>query len=273
MQPTDYMSEVRTRIGAAWGYIQDFELKSRSFFSGKPYAIVCEEEPKGVNKIVRYRFIVLRGIPVNLRIPISGCIAELRAILDNLVWGLSQITGASPSCGIDFPIYLTESSLNLKEGTFEKWVRVNQAVLSKFPTGALDLIHHLQPFNPYNGSQVGSSHPIYVLNKLSNQDKHKMPLKVSGVNQDGPFHLPGPLTICGGTTFQVGKILEHNSVILEMIVPASQPTQNFQVSAMTYIAFDKNSPASSAPVYQFLVNMHDFVRDEVFTKFEPFFPK
>jgi hypothetical protein len=148
MRPTDYMPQVRSRIGAAWEHIQDFKLKSSRFFDGNPYAIVGEEEPKGANKIVRYRFIVRREIPAGLRIPISGCLFELRAILDNLVWGLSQVAGERPSCGIKFPVYLTEFSPNQRERTFETWTRDNQTVLSRFPTGALDLVRRLQPFNP-----------------------------------------------------------------------------------------------------------------------------
>jgi hypothetical protein len=99
-----------------------------------------------------------------------------------------------------------------------------------------------------------------------------MPLQITGVHKDGDISLGCPLTIIGGTTLQFGKTLEHNSVILEMIVPASQSTQNFKVNAVTYVAFDQNSPAIGVPVYEFLVNIHNFIRDEVITKFEPFFP-
>jgi len=279
MQLTDFMPIFISRIATAREHIDDFKLKSGKFFDTNPYAIVSEEEPKGANKIIRYRFIVRREVSAGLRIPITSCILELRSTLDNLVWGLSQVVGEPPSSKIGFPVCEIEfASIAIKQKwCFKAWLRQYQSIISKFPTGAIDLIRQLQPFNPYKGSQTGTNHPIYILNSLANQDKHKMPLKVTGINQDGPMHLSRsdgrPVTISAGTTFQFDKTLEHNSVILEMTMPASQPIDNFQVSAVTYIAFDKNSPAPNAPVYEFLINMHDFVRDEVIAKFEPFFPK
>ncbi len=54
-------------------------------------------------------------------------------------------------------------------------------------------------------------------------------------------------------------------------MPSNQPIDNFQISAMTYIAFDKNSAVPDAPVLDFLINMHDFIRDEVIDKFKQYF--
>jgi hypothetical protein len=60
---------------------------------------------------------------------------------------------------------------------------------------------------------------------------------------------------------------------MTVTMPASQPSENVEFKIASHITFDKNSPASGAPVYEFLINMHDFIRDEVIAKFEPFFPK
>jgi len=96
MRPTDYMPQVRDRLDAAWGYIEDFKLRCGRFFDTQPYRIVAEQEPKGANKVLRYRFVVLREVPAGLRRPVTGCVAELRPILDNIIYGLSQIVGERP---------------------------------------------------------------------------------------------------------------------------------------------------------------------------------
>lgn len=272
MRPTDYIPEVRTRLATAREYIDDFKLKSDKFFASKPYAIVSEEEPKGETKVIRYRFIVRREIPGGLRVPVRMCLTELRDILDNLVWGLSQVVGESYSCEIDFPVFLTEFSPMPKNRTFEAWVRKNQKVWSKFPTGAQTLIRQLQPFNAYKGSQTGTSHPVFILNRLVNEKKHKMPFQLTGVNQNAGFFAQN-LTLSGPTRIGGAQILEHNSIIHYLTVPTSQSTENIKVIGATHISFDKNGPALGAPVYKFLVDTYDFVRDEVVAKFEPFFPK
>jgi hypothetical protein len=113
------------------------------------------------------------------------------------------------------------------------------------------------------------------LNKLANQDKHKRSLTVAGVNQQGPARLSRadgrPITLSGGTTIKTNQRLENNSIIMELPMPSNQPIDNFQISAMTYIAFDKNSAVPDAPVLDFLINMHDFIRDEVIDKFKQYF--
>lgn len=272
MLPTDYIPDVRSRIDDARDYIDDFKLKAGRFFDGHPYSIVSEEEAKGETKIVRYRFIVLREVPAGLRAPVRSCISDLRESLDNLVWGLSQVVGASPSCKIAFPVCLSEFPTTPKDNSaFQTWVRCNQAVLSKFPAGAEALIRNLQPFNTYDGSDMG--HPVYVLNKLCNQKKHKMPFHIAGVHQImriGVDYLtlqkPHFITL-------PSQAIENNAVVLELSMPTRQSAQGNKPHLPVYIAFDKDSPAPNAPVYEFLINMHRFVRDEVVAKFEPFFPK
>jgi hypothetical protein len=178
------MPEIRSRLDAAREHIEDFHIKADRFFQGHPNTIIREEQINGETKVVCYRFVVLQNIPPNLGTPIRACVAELRPILDNLVWGLSQIVGERPSCGIKFPVYSTEFPVTPKAKAFNTWVSDHNSILSKFPAGAVDLIRQLQPFNTYNRGQWFSSHPIYSLNKIANQDKHKMPLKVSGVNNN-----------------------------------------------------------------------------------------
>ncbi|MCW4013947.1 MAG: hypothetical protein NWF07_13315, partial [Candidatus Bathyarchaeota archaeon] len=228
MGTADYMPILRDRLSAAWGYIEDFNRESHKFFNTAPYRIVTEEEFKGSNKILRYRIKVLRDVPSELRRPVSACINELRPILDNAIWGLAQVVGACPSCGINFPIYCTEFSSADKKRAFEDWFRKNKRILDKFPARAVNLIRSLQPFNPDTRGNTGTSHILYLLNRLANKHKHQIPLKIAGVNRDNgiPNRGLGILKAEDGFTVRGLPALEHDSVLLEMTVPASQPTNS-----------------------------------------------
>jgi len=273
MQPTDYIPEIRNRLATAKEFIDDFKLKSDIFFNSKPYTIVTEEEVHGDSKIVRNRFIVRREIPDGLRVPVRMSLTELRDILDNLVWGLAQVVGEPYSCEIAFPVYQMEFPPRSNPGarSFEGWIKRNQRILSKFPAGAQPLITQLQPFNAYKENQVGSHHPIFILNKLVNDKKHKIALQITGVHSYGVH--AGHLKLTGPAHIGPGQPLQHNSVITEVTVPVSDLSPNFEIKVATYIAFDKNGPLLGAPVYEFLIYMHSFIRDEIVTKFETFFPK
>jgi hypothetical protein len=133
----DYISDALVRLEVARNQIDVFTEKCKKFFETNPSEIICEIEQQGSIKIVRYRFVVKKSVPSTLNIPVTICIAQLRPILDHMVYGLSQISGASPSCGIDFPVYRKESSIDTKDKTFETWIQKYQSTLSKFPKNAL----------------------------------------------------------------------------------------------------------------------------------------
>jgi hypothetical protein len=268
MRNVDHIQEARGRLNAANDYISDFKMKVDMFTNSKPYNIIPEVELNGETKIFRYRFMVSREISAGLRTPVRACIAELREILDNLVWGLSQHVGEPDSCKIAFPTFLTEHPDKPNEDCFDKWFRKYRKVLSKFPTDAQALIRQLQPFNPDKRWQRGKNHPIYVLNKLAVQTKHKMPLCVVRVAGNVNVSLKN-WTL--GTVKHPPDVFEHNSIILEIPIPANKPAGDLEFKVATQIIFDKEGPAHGQPVYDFLVNMHGFVKDEVIAKFEPFF--
>ena len=273
MLTTDYITEARKRLTAAKECIDDFKLKSEIFFNSNPYAIVTEEEVHGDSKIIRNRFIVRNEIPDALRVPVRTALTELRDILDNLVWGLSQVVGEPYSCEIAFPVYQNEfpPSSNPGARSFEGWMKSNKRILSKFPAGAQSLIRQLQPFNVYKESQVGTRHPIFILNKLVNDKKHKIALQITEAHSYG-IHT-GNLKISGPARIGPERPLRHNSVITEVTVPVSGLAPNFGISVATNIAFDENGPVFGAPVHNFLIYIHTFIGDEVVTKFEPFFSK
>ena len=143
------------------------------------------------------------------------------------------------------------------------------------------MIRQLQPFNPDKQGKFGTNHILYVLNKLANQDKHKIPIHVSGINQNLGALVRGPIKVTAHSLAEARDNplmittgpLKPNSVIVQLTVPTNQPANDIEPQIAAYIAFDQEEPAAGAPVYEFLVNIHDFIRDEVIANFEPFFPK
>jgi hypothetical protein len=172
------------------------------------------------------------------------------------------------------PVCDTEHAVSPKDRRcYDYWIGHNQRILSRFPTGARDLIRSLQPFNPYKRGETGTAHPIYILNKLANQDKHRQPLQVTGFYQGGFLTLKenSRMTIIMNPRPYITTILDHDCIFAEMTVPTSQPADAQEAKPLTCITFDKNGPGAHIRVYEFLIEMHNFIRDEIVTKFEPFF--
>lgn len=270
MVRSDCIAEARESLDDAWKYIEDFRERRQRFFDGKPVEIVTDVVREGTLRVVRHRFVVNREVPAGVRRPVTACIGELRAILDRLVYGLSQVVGAPPSCGIGFPTCISEAP-ETDARTFDGWRKRYGSVVAKFPVGAVDLVHSLQPFNPDKRGLSGPGHILRVLNDLGVEHRHKAAVHVAGIYDASALlvHLKAE----GILRLRGGQALEHNSVILEYGVPEGPVTQDYGIQLGTYVAFDKNGPAPSARVEEFLVYTHNFIRDEVVPKFEPFFAK
>lgn len=271
---TPYLKQLHRRLDRARKHLEDFERQAARFINSIHHEVVTEKDSDGLNQLLRVKVKGGKEPPLRLSFIIGDCIHNLRSILDNLVWQLGNLSGCSPQTleHIYFPV--CETSVNFT---------TKLKLLNCLPQPAIDIIESLQP---YQGGNDPHLHPLWILNRLWNDDKHRSPVicmtfhKSTGLSPsrwqshrlpDGrlvqQLFLRGPMTIKAGGKFHDSK--EIATVPLHAGEP--EPQLNFRISFG--IAFDEGGPAKGKPVAKCLRNLHDFVRDEVLTPFEPIFPK
>lgn len=136
-------------------HLDEIEAELRKVFYPEPYAITRQDYPKKFIHVIR---IQSKGIPVEVPLLIGEFIYSLRSGLDQLAWGLARLHTACPQRSTSFPIR-DDSSKGLGD-----------AVKDILPA-AIAVIESLQP---YHRGNTFKQHPLWILNRLSTIDKHRV---------------------------------------------------------------------------------------------------
>jgi hypothetical protein len=97
-------------------------------------------------------------------------IHNLRAAMDHAIWSVTpgDVQAAKPT-EVSFPLYARKSQ-------YEGWARKRE---TWYGAAVLDIIEYCQPFNAVG---TGKTHPLHILQFLSNNDKHRL-LNIVAHNQ------------------------------------------------------------------------------------------
>jgi hypothetical protein len=252
----DYMEIAHLRVNRAWEHIEQFKLEADSFLKTDPYRVIPQVNAQGSGYVIRYFFKVDRQPPIRLSLLAGDAIHNLRSVIDNLIWNLGQISGESPKSELAFPVSLDEN--RFKEKILPRYKRL--------PLDAQALIESLQPYNRKDNPE---GHLLYILNRLWNDDKHETPPIVAGVHSSTGIGARGRVIIRSGKV-STGAT-DDGAEVMIFSVPDRQSVNNLKPVFKVSVAFDKNGPARGVTAYKLLIDLHNFVRDEVVNKFAPFF--
>jgi len=189
-------------------------------------------------------------LPDHLKFIIGDCIHSLRASLDNLIYLLC------PTDYAEFPICKTSN----------QW-ESNARKIKALPEDPAKVLYDLQPFHPKNGVDP-EWNPLWVLDRLWNDDKHRAPHMALGVTDTATIEFG-----IGGGDFiwfvmNTGP-LDLGSKICRVWAPIDSEPDLVPHFAFE-VAFDDFGPARGGSVYYSLVNLHQRVA-EVVERFRPFF--
>lgn len=115
----------------------------------------------------------IRDPPESLGLIASDCVHHLRSAMDNAIWALwtgSRAGGAGLK--VKFPIWTPHKSTH-QQREREAWIRHN------LPVGAATWVMQLQPAQFERDGY--ERHPLRLLQRLSNIDKHNEPLVVGAM--------------------------------------------------------------------------------------------
>jgi hypothetical protein len=178
--------------------------------------------------------------PPHLKFVIGDCIHSLRASLDNLIYLL---------CPTDFAEFLVCK-------TSDQWERQKWKI-KDLPDKAKDWLHKLQPFQ-LEGSLHPEANPLWILDRLWNDDKHRAPHIAVGITDEATIDGAGEDI---WAIFNTGP-LELGSVVARIWV-FTDPEPDFVPNFSFDVAFDVLGPARGFTVYPYLAQLHHVVGDIV----------
>jgi len=239
-------------------HMERLEAEVKRWLGGNPYSIDIEFDPEGRQNVLWVN--ALRPPPAEFSLIIGDCLYNLRSTLDSLVYALAIAEQGSPlpkgiARKVQFPV-----TKNCEGFSSSKW-RIRD-----IPEGAQAEIEELQP---YNRRQNYYQDSLWVLNELSNIDKHRLPhltlfaLRATSIGGNARTRIGSqPKAAVEGRTklFSFGARRDDLSRKV-----------NVEFNLEFSIAF-KGPVTQGADVFEILPYIRDDIMKEVLPRLGPFLP-
>jgi hypothetical protein len=195
---------------------------------------------------------------------ISEIVHHLHTSLDHMAWQIAVLVGPPPR-GTTFPIYPSRESYR------DQWTRNSGYYATRgMPIHAQAIIEDIQPYHRRNHE----GHPLWMLRRLANDDKHEAPHLVGSalaIVEHELKVLQGDLP--RGTKPKVfdGPFKDGDVLARWPMPPVAGPDTKIQTGLRFGfdVAFDKDSPANGRLVRRALKEIAEEV-DLVFERLLPF---
>jgi hypothetical protein len=227
---------------------------------GDPYGVVGEFNGDG-----RYELRIEENYPppIRLSILIGDCVNSLRATLDQVAF--AHIARSDPRRAADSPESI---SFPIHETRFNK-KRIERSDADLF--GSVDAVPEpvltiIKDHQPYKRGNDAASHPLAIVNRLTNIDKHRMLLLTDSFLAQGSFgvtlgdlHLDSRYVI---GTFKAGAQVASIPLTFETISQAGATSwDDVKVygHAPLLVTLDEPGIASDRPVTEVLQECVEFV--------------
>jgi hypothetical protein len=258
-----------SKLDRADQHLHALERKIDRWRAGHPYGIVDDIDPETLENVVRLK--PTRSIPPTLPLLIGECLYNLRSALDHLVQELAfykdRLRLPGLSITIRFRPYFDDTQFPIccNEGQFtSKGARD----IGRIAPGAQTIIESLQPYHALDLS----THWLWLLDELSNMDKHRAINVAIGV-QSGVSLIPPPKTIIKSFQFwgPLGRFQGEAEILRYIAVSMIDQTTRVKVNSdpAAHIAFAE-FPAEGREVLATLIGIRTYIREEVIPRLTPY---
>jgi hypothetical protein len=196
---------------------------------------------------------------------ISEIVHHLHTSLDHMAWAVASVSDAPPR-GTGFPIFPSRVSYR------NQWTRSSGYYATRgMPLQAQAIIEDVQPY--HRGNHEG--HPLWVLRRLSNEDKHEAPHLVGSslaVTEHELQVFKGTLPATTEPEFFTGPFKDGDVIARWRLPPVAGPDTKIQTGLRFGfdVAFDKGGPGNGRLARRALSDIAEQV-DLIFERLLPFF--
>ena len=253
----DFVQLAERRLDWAGVGVDRFQALADSFLATepKPFDVRAHTRRRGQDAHVSYVMRIREQPPSELRFAAGDVVHNLRATLDNLVWGLGQTVGARNTLGLEFH----ESE--------PEFLECYVPAIRKLPEPIRDWIASIQPYHGRNYPTM-----FYALHNLWNRDKHRTPLLIAGAPGVASLRFTGETAPFKRIEwYRVSGQRDQQKIALA-IIPWER-RHEFTPEYTPHVAFDSTAPPGTnimgrpQPVIDYLRHMQWYIREFVISKF------
>lgn len=260
------LEPIRLRMERVGEHAQDLNEAIQGFYETKPYEVVHEFDLNGTEPmppsvdpskgVHLYRVIIRHPVPPRVAILAGEVLQGMRSALDYVAWQLSLARSDSPPPMTAFPIFFRQG---LYEGSKQKFI------------GGIDAAIHpiFDSVQPYVAGDKAHQHPLWVLHRLANDDKHRVPHVVGSLPNGVQVPRSAGVDLFAGMT--IGPFENQQVVATVGIIGGADPETQLNPRFSFAVAFGKDTPAEGRHLTSEIGRIGVEV-DATIKKFEPFFP-
>jgi hypothetical protein len=255
---------IRAKIARADYHLNALGQEIQAFIDREPHDYQRERDNEAGEYVWR---VVVRELPdPRWGLLISEIAHHLNSTLDHLVWLVAAAhTGKRPPRDTGFPVAKSVEDFR------RMWTRSSGYYrIRALPHHAQAIIEDEQPYRRGNAFE---GHPLWVLRRLANADKHETLVTLGGatgkgsaeVTQEGGEVAVAPVAFANGP-------LEDGDVIARWPLPPAGPKGmkiHLDVGFVSYVAFPKASPGKGRSVMRTLLELRNRV-NEIQNRLAPF---
>jgi hypothetical protein len=253
------MTGVQLKVGRALEHLLALDEAIARYLDGDPMDIVREIDDRFPGRVVLSLRLSDRP-PVTLSTVIGDCVQNLRSSLDHLAARLVESSSGAVEQGpggTQFPILLKRPAVGTPT--------IKGGVVS----GALALVDSVQPYR----RRDADNHPLAVLSRLSNMDKHRTVIVSLAQSVGTSAYLSA-----GDGSWRVGGHFDRDVVrpgepLAAFQLPAGKsidPSVVVEATGKSFVATAIGDPIDDRPVTEVLEEILNFVQFQVIARLEPF---
>ena len=254
----DYVHLAKLRLDWASAGIDRLEEIIDSFLATKPCKVITSVKREGEDAHISYVLRVHSQPPPTIRFAVGDVVHNLRATLDNLVWGVGQVYKADNRLGLEFH----NSKSRFRDCYLPK--------ITKLPDPIRDWITSMQPYHRRHYPYL-----FHHLNILWNRDKHRTPTVINTAGVTGTLGYSGDQTPLKSMTFYHIGGQKDQEEIASAIIPWERWSE-FKPEFSTLVAFNVDGPIGlniagrPESVVEYLRHIQWYILGRVVPKFEPY---
>ncbi len=155
---------IAAKLDRAQEHLKALHAQLPAFLDEKPHRFVGYLDPQARRYSIRV--IIEKDPPLLWSIIVGDFVHNLRSALDHLIWQLVIVGGGKPTRSNQFPIFTQEPHTERQR---EAWDRMTNGLSE-------DILNAVKQVQPYTTPDRAKETGLALLNGLSNEDKHRLPV-------------------------------------------------------------------------------------------------
>jgi hypothetical protein len=238
----------QAKIARAGEHLEALNNEVIAFFNIKPDSLAGEYDAESGWYAFRLQ---LTPAPLRMGVLVGDFVHNLRSALDHFIWQLVAFSGGNPGRSNQFPIYTSEADFlrDVEERVEDRGPGPLAGLGEDTPGWAF-----VKGFQPYHRGDRAATHPLTRLNRLSNEDKHRVVppafLAVGGEPGVALFDFQwneGEIIDNHIVALEDGQRLENDAELARVRLEGagSNPDVQMDVNFQVRIAFGTGDPAAT----------------------------